>query len=142
MVSLARPALSGAGHEYQDAHELEHANDIRQRFNRRTVTTPQIVLFGVTGGLIPCPAAFSILLVCLQFKRVALGAVMVASFSFGLALTMVAIGVIAAWSVQHAQRKFRGFGDAIRRAPYVSCVVLVILAATMAWRGWHGLRGP
>jgi nickel/cobalt transporter (NicO) family protein len=129
------------GHEYQDAHELEHASDIRQRFHGRTVTTPQIVLFGVTGGLIPCPAAFSILLVCLQFKRVALGAVMVASFSFGLALTMVAVGVIAAWSVQHAQRKFRGFGDAMRRAPYVSCVVLVILAATMAWRGWHGLRG-
>jgi nickel/cobalt exporter len=102
------------------------------------VTTPQIVLFGVTGGLIPCPAAFSILLVCLQYKRVAIGVTMVASFSFGLALTMVATGVIAAWSVQHAQRKFRGFGEAMRRAPYVSCVVLVILAAYMAW---HGLRG-
>jgi len=128
------------GHEYQNAHELEHANDIRQRFHGRTVTTPQIVLFGVTGGLIPCPAAFSILLICLQLKRVALGVMMVASFSFGLALTMVATGAIAAWSVQHAQRKFRGFGEAMRRAPYISCAVLVILAAYMAWHGWHGLR--
>jgi len=127
----------GEGHEYQDAHELEHANDIRQRFSGRAVTTPQIVLFGVTGGLIPCPAAFSILLVCLQLKRVALGVIMVASFSFGLALTMVATGVIAAWSVQRAQRKFRGFGEMMRRAPYISCAVLVILATYM---GWHGLR--
>jgi nickel/cobalt transporter (NicO) family protein len=130
----------GEGHEFQDAHELEHANDIRQRFAGRTVTTPQIVLFGVTGGLIPCPAAFSILLVCLQLKRAALGVMMVASFSAGLALTMVATGAIAAWSVRHAQRKFRGFGEAMRRAPYISCVVLVLLAAYMAWHGWHGLQ--
>jgi nickel/cobalt exporter len=128
------------GHEYQDAHELEHATELRRRFHGRTVTTPQIALFGITGGLIPCPAAFSILLVCLQLKRVALGVVMVASFSAGLALTMVATGVIAAWSVQHAQRKFRGFGEAMRRAPYISCVVLAILAAYMAWHGWRGLH--
>ncbi len=53
----------GEGAEFQDAHELEHATDIRQRFAGRAVTTPQIVLFGVTGGLMPCPAAFSVLLI-------------------------------------------------------------------------------
>ena len=131
----------GEGSEYQDAHELEHAGDIRQRFAGRTVTTPQIVLFGVTGGLMPCPAAFSVLLLCLQLKRVALGFTMVASFSFGLAVTMVTTGVLAAWSVQHAQRRFRGFGEAMRRAPYVSCVILVILATYMAWHGWKTLPG-
>ena len=131
----------GEGSEYQDAHELEHAGDIRQRFAGRTVTTPQIVLFGVTGGLMPCPAAFSVLLLCLQVKRVALGFTMVASFSFGLAVTMVTTGVLAAWSVQHAQRRFRGFGEAMRRAPYVSCVILVILATYMAWHGWKTLPG-
>jgi nickel/cobalt transporter (NicO) family protein len=65
---------------------------------------------------------------------------MVTSFSAGLALTMVATGAIAAWSVRHAQKKFRGFGEAMRRAPYISCAVLVILAAYMGWHGWHGLR--
>ena len=125
--------------EFQDAHELEHAEGIRQRFAGRAVTTPQIVLFGVTGGLMPCPAAFSVLLICLQLKRIALGFTLVASFSIGLALTMVTTGVLAAWSVQHAQRKFRGFGEAMRRAPYVSCVLLTVLAAYMAWHGWKTL---
>ena len=87
----------------------------------------------------PCLAAFSVLLLCLQLKRVALGFTMVASFSLGLAATMVTTGVLAAWSVQHAQRKFRGFGEAMRRAPYVSCVLLVILATYMAWHGWKTL---
>ena len=129
----------GEGAKFQDAHELEHADDIRQRFGGRSVTTPQIVLFGVTGGLMPCPAAFSVLLICLQLKRIALGFTMVASFSLGLALTMVTTGVIAAWSVQHAQKRFKGFGEAMRRAPYFSCALLVIIAAYMAWHGWKAL---
>lgn len=127
------------GVEYQDAHERAHAQDIAKRFANRTVTTPQIILFGITGGLMPCPAAFTILLVCLQIKKVVLGFALVAAFSFGLALTMVIVGAIAAWSVQHAQRKYSGFGEWMRRAPYISCALLVLLAAFMAWQGWTGL---
>jgi len=126
--------------EFEDAHQRAHALDIERRFADRTVTTPQIVLFGVTGGLMPCPAAFTVLLVCLQLKRAVLGFAMVGAFSFGLALTMVAVGVLAALSVQQAQKRFRGFGEAARRAPYVSCVLLVVLALYMAWHGWHGLH--
>lgn len=125
---------------YQDAHERAHAEEIARRFANRAVTTPQIVLFGITGGLMPCPAAFTILLVCLQIKRVTLGFSMVAAFSFGLALTMVLTGVLAAWSVQKAQRSFSGFGEWMRRAPYISCALLVVLAAFMAWQGWQGLH--
>ncbi|MHB1082019.1 MAG: HoxN/HupN/NixA family nickel/cobalt transporter [Prosthecobacter sp.] len=129
------------GIEYQDAHERAHAQDIAKRFANRTITTPQIVLFGITGGLMPCPAAFTILLVCLQVKKVVLGFSLVAAFSFGLALTMVIVGAVAAWSVNHAQKRFKGFGEWMRRAPYISCVLLVLLAAFMAWQGWQGLHG-
>ena len=128
-----------AGADFQDAHEAAHALDIQKRFMNRQVTTPQIVLFGLTGGLLPCPAAFTVLLVCMQVKQFTLGFALVAAFSFGLALTMVASGTIAAWSVQHAQKKFRGFGELMRKAPYLSCAVLLVLASYMAWQGWHGL---
>lgn len=130
------------GVEYQDAHERAHAEDIARRFANRTVTTPQIVLFGITGGLMPCPAAFTVLLVCLQVKRVTLGFTLVAAFSLGLALTMVAVGVIAAWSLQKAHKKFTGLGEWMRRAPYISCALLVLLALLMAWQGWQGLYAP
>ncbi len=39
--------------EYQDAHARAHANDIKRRFDGREVTNWQILLFGLTGGLIP-----------------------------------------------------------------------------------------
>lgn len=126
--------------EFQDAHERAHAQDIAQRFAGKTVTTPQIILFGVTGGLMPCPAAFTVLLVCLQLKKVTLGFAIVGAFSFGLALTMVTTGALAAWSVRHAEKRFKGFGEVMRRAPYVSCVLLIVLAGFMAWHGWRGLH--
>ena len=128
------------GDVYQDAHERAHAEDIVKRFGNRAVTTPQIVMFGITGGLMPCPAAFTILLVCLQLKKVALGFAIVGAFSFGLALTMVTVGALAAWSVQKAEKRFTGFSELMRKAPYVSCALLTLLAAYMAWSGWQGLQ--
>jgi nickel/cobalt transporter (NicO) family protein len=128
------------GVEYQDAHERAHAQDIAKRFANRSVTTPQIILFGITGGLMPCPAAFTILVVCLQVKRATLGFAIVGAFSFGLALTMITVGAIAAWSVNRAQKRFSGFGEWMRRAPYISCAMLVLLASYMAYSGWQGLQ--
>jgi nickel/cobalt exporter len=123
----------------QDAHALAHAEDIKRRFAHREVTTGQIVIFGLTGGLIPCPGAITILLLCLQLKQVALGAVLVLCFSIGLALTMVASGVIAALSVRHVSRRWRGFGEAVRYAPYVSGAVILLVGVYVGVNGWLAL---
>lgn len=106
--------------EHQDPHELAHANDIRRRFANREVSNGQILLFGLTGGLIPCPASITVLLLCLQLKQFALGATLVLCFSIGLALTMVLSGIMAALSVRHMTKKWSGFGDIARKAPYFS----------------------
>ena len=66
-------------------------------------------MFGLTGGLIPCPASITVLLLCLQLKKFALGAALVLSFSVGLAITMVSVGAAAALSVQHASNRWSGF---------------------------------
>lgn len=126
---------------YQDAHELAHADDIRRRFEGRRVTTGQIVLFGLTGGLIPCPGAITVLLLCLQLKAFTLGAVLVLCFSIGLALTMVASGVLAAISIRHVSRRWSGFGEIVRRAPYVSGGIILLIGAYMAVNGYLALGG-
>jgi nickel/cobalt exporter len=122
---------------YQDPHELAHANDIRHRFANRQVTTGQIVLFGLTGGLIPCPASIPVLLVCLQLKQVALGALLVLCFSVGLALTMVATGALAALGVRQLSRRVSGFSEFARRAPYFSGALIL---AVGCYLGYQGLR--
>ncbi|PIB92384.1 nickel/cobalt efflux transporter [Caulobacter sp. FWC2] len=118
---------------YQDAHERAHANDIKQRFAGRDVTTGQILLFGLTGGLIPCPAAITVLLLCLQLKQVALGATLVLCFSIGLAITMVTVGVVAALGMRHAEKQFgSAFATLARRAPYASGALITIVGLILA----------
>ncbi|MCD5326269.1 nickel/cobalt efflux transporter [Chromobacterium piscinae] len=124
---------------YQDPHELAHANDIRRRFAGRDVTTGQIVVFGLTGGLVPCPASITVLLLCLQLKQVALGATLVLCFSIGLALTMVASGVLAALSVKHVAGRWSGFGEWVRKAPYVSGALIMLVGLYLGWSGWSHL---
>ncbi len=124
---------------YQDAHELAHATDIQRRFADQSVTTGQIMIFGLTGGLIPCPGAITVLLLCLQLKAFTLGAVLVLCFSIGLAITMVASGVIAAISVKHVAKRFSGFGEIVRKAPYVSALVILVIGLYLGINGWMHL---
>jgi len=50
----------GQHHALRDALEQAHEDEIRRRFASRQVTTGHIVLFGLSGGLIPCSAAVAV----------------------------------------------------------------------------------
>ena len=105
--------------EYQDAHARAHANDIKRRFDGREVTNWQILLFGLTGGLIPCP--------------------LVVSFSLGLALTLVTVGVGAAISVQQVAKRWSGFNTLAKRAPYFSSLLIGLVGVYMGVHGFMGI---
>ena len=125
--------------EWQDAHQRAHAEEINRRFNGQRVTTGQIILFGLTGGLIPCPASITVLLICLQLKKVSLGATLVLSFSVGLALTLVASGAIAALSLKHVANSWPGLNDLSRKAPWISGALIIVVGCYMLLHGWRNL---
>jgi nickel/cobalt exporter len=100
----------------------------------------QIIMFGLTGGLIPCPAAITVLLLCIQLKQLSLGFVLVVCFSIGLALTMVSAGVIAALSVKHVASRWSGFSAFARRAPYASGALIIVVGLYTGWVGWEGMQ--
>ena len=129
----------GQSDEYQDAHALAHASDIKRRFDGREVTNWQILLFGLTGGLIPCPAAITVLLICIQLKALTLGATLVVSFSIGLALTLVTVGVGAAISVQQVAKRWSGFNTLAKRAPYFSSLLIGLVGLYMGVHGFMGI---
>lgn len=130
--------LLGGDGTYQDAHERAHAEDIKRRFVGQKVTTGQIAMFGLTGGLVPCPASVTIMMICLHLKQYSLGAVMVASFSLGLAISLVSVGVIAAWGARHVGKRLGNgrFGDLARKMPYFSSALMGLVGVLMGMQAW------
>lgn len=123
----------------EDEHSRQHAREWQERFAGREVTTGQIILFGLTGGLLPCPSAFAVLLVCLQLKEFVLGFALVLAFSLGLALTLVAVGTLAALSVKHATQRYQGFHRLAARLPYASAALMSVIGLFVLLHGVQAL---
>ncbi len=49
---------------------------------------------GVSGGLVPCPAALVLLLGAISLDRLGFGMVLVVAFSAGLAIVLTGIGLL------------------------------------------------
>lgn len=123
-------------HKHLDAHAAAHARDIHERFSgNRHVTNFDIAWFGFTGGLLPCPAAIAVLLICLQLKAFTLGIGMVAAFSIGLAMTLVGVGIAAAWGTRVARARWTGLEEWAERLPYLSAGLVFTIGAFIMIQG-------
>ncbi len=118
-----------------DAHARAHATEIRQRLADGRTGTGQTILFGLTGGLIPCAAAITVLLLCLHLNNVLLGIGLVSGFSIGLGVTLVAVGVVAAWGTKFVAKRSRLFDRWAGRLPYLSSALIGIVGLVMVASG-------
>ena len=80
-------------------------------------------------------------MICLNLKRFTLGAAMVASFSFGLAISMVSVGVIAAWGAQQVGKRFGNLSGLARKMPYFSSGLMAVVGAVMGIQGMIAIIG-
>jgi len=121
-------------HDHQEDHAL-HGHSHGPPAIRGTVTTGQIIWFGFTGGLMPCPAAIAVLLICIQLKAFTLGVAMVAAFSLGVGLTLIAVGLAVVWGAGRLSKAWPGFDRAAQRLPYLSAGLVLIVGFIMTAAG-------
>ena len=126
-------------HDDDDAHARAHAEQLARHLHGRPVSNREVALFGFSGGLMPCPAAFTALLVCLRLKHAALGFALVLSFSAGLAAMLIAIGASAALAARHAGRLLPDMPRLAAALPYLSGGLIVGLGVFMLLSGWSSL---
>lgn len=125
-------------HAHAHGHDHDHHHH-HHPIPQGQVTTGQIMMFGFTGGLIPCPAAITVLLLCLQVKQLSLGVALVLAFSVGLALTLVGAGVVAALGARHASSKWPLLEKIAVRAPYISGSIIILLGVYTLIHGLYAL---
>jgi nickel/cobalt transporter (NicO) family protein len=124
---------------YDDAHAKMHEAEIETRYKGQPVSNAEVAWFGFTGGLMPCPSAFAVLLVCLNQKAYALGVVMVAAFSVGLALTLVVVGVAAALGADALRGRSPLFNAISQWAPMASAVIVFLIGVAVTLQGARAL---
>lgn len=85
----------------------------------------QIVAFGAAGGMIPCPASITVMLLALSIGKFASGLLAVVGFSMGLAITLVGIGLIVVAGISRIHNTGR-FHRISSQAPVLSAVVVIL----------------
>jgi ABC-type nickel/cobalt efflux system permease component RcnA len=94
------------GHDHHDhSHELDHHHQDHPHTHTHNghthrhvpegdVTLGNLIALGVSGGLVPCPAALVLLLSCISIGRPGFGMLLLLAFSIGLALVLMLIGFV------------------------------------------------
>lgn len=128
------------GHNHSGhGHQHTSPEDLARTYQGRTVSMGEVAWFGFTGGLLPCPSAIAVLLVCLHLKAVGLGIAMVAAFSVGLAATLITVGVVAAWGTGRAAQAWSGFDRWAERLPFLSGCLVLLIGLAFTFRGLAAL---
>ncbi len=112
-------------HLDEDAHARAHAEAMPAYAKEGVRPSPgQVIAFGAAGGLIPCPASITVMLLALSIGQVAIGVVAVLCFSVGLAVTLVGIGlaVVAGLSRFAKTGRFSWFSE---RAGVISAGLVI-----------------
>jgi nickel/cobalt exporter len=125
---MKEPADHHEGHEHLDdiAHAKAHAETLPEYAkNGEKPTIGQIITFGAAGGMIPCPASITVMLLALSTGKAAMGVFTVLGFSLGLALALVGIGLVVVTGLSHISDTSK-FSWISRQAPIISAVMVIV----------------
>lgn len=97
-----------------------------------SVSLSQLLTLGITGGMVPCPAALVVLLGAISLHRVGFGLFLIVAFSLGLAAVLITIGLLMVYAGQFLAR-WKSDGSIVKRwLPLASagCMLLLGLGIT------------
>jgi len=70
----------------------------------QSVSLTQLLTLGITGGIIPCPAALIVLLSAFALHRIGLGFFLIVAFSAGLAAVLIGFGMLMVYARRFISR--------------------------------------
>jgi len=125
------------GHSHSHSHGgSEHSHDIPDASD---VSIGSLIALGASGGLVPCPSALVLMLSAIALGRTAFGLGLLVSFSAGLAMVLMAIGLMVIYA-KHLlpEREAAARNPFFRFVPVFSAFVVMVLGMlmTLTSLGW------
>lgn len=112
-------------------HPAPHAVAHPQPTLRETISPRALLILGVTGGMIPCPAALVVLLSAIAIHRVGFGLMLIIAFSVGLAGVLVILGLLIV-SARQVMARFQGEGRLMTHwLPLTSAALITVFGMAL-----------
>ncbi len=102
----------------------------------KSVSLYQLFALGITGGIIPCPAALVVLLSAFALHRVGLGFFLITAFSLGLASVLIGFGMLMVYGRRFMARLQVDGSLTTRWLPVASAAFMTVLGAAIALRAF------
>jgi ABC-type nickel/cobalt efflux system permease component RcnA len=122
-------------HDHDHAHDHGHDHDHTHPHHHvpeGDITMGSLIALGASGGLVPCPAALILLLSCISLGRTTFGMLLLLAFSGGLAIVLMATGLVVLYAKNLLPEKHRHAQSPLMRAmPVVSAAIIVVIGVMM-----------
>jgi ABC-type nickel/cobalt efflux system permease component RcnA len=118
-------------HDHGKGHDHSHSGEHEMPRVTRELSLSGLFALGITGGIVPCPAALVVLLGALAFHRVAFGLFLIVAFSAGLATVLISLGLAMVYAGRFMSR-FGAQGPLTQRwLPLASSAVITVIGVTL-----------
>lgn len=121
-------------HDEHDDHDNHHGHTHAPALKPgERPSLGQLVALGISGGIVPCPAALAVLLAAIAVGGFVRGVSLVVIFSLGMASVLVAIGIVMVHAARFAGR-YVAESKWTRIVPILSAAIITAIGVGLTVR--------
>jgi ABC-type nickel/cobalt efflux system permease component RcnA len=140
--------LSSGQKVKRHSHWFNQASSTEPKTTERPLSLRELCMLGITGGIVPCPAALVVLLSAFSLHRIGFGLFLITAFSFGLAAVLVIVGLTMVYAKRAMASRMPAGSAALRYLPFLSSAFMVLLGVGITTSAiasvpiWQGIPSP
>lgn len=123
-------------HHPHDAFTHTHDGHTHSHLPPEEISWKSLLGLGISGGLLPCPSALVLMLSAISLGRVGYGLILTTAFSFGLAATLTAVGLVFLYAGKIFSNSKLGESRIVKTLPVFSAFVIAFLGAAICWNSF------
>jgi ABC-type nickel/cobalt efflux system permease component RcnA len=126
----------GSPHTHDHAHDdltHTHGGSTHTHLPPNDISWRNLLALGVSGGLIPCPSALVLMLSAISLNRIGYGIILTLVFSFGLAATLTAVGLVFLYVGKLFDNPALSNNRIIKVLPVFSAFVIACVGAVICY---------
>ncbi len=124
----------GHPHLHSDHTDHKHGPGTHTHEIPADATFRDLLMLGITGGIVPCPSAIVVLLVAIAMRRIVFGMAMIVFFSFGLAAVLITIGILMV-TARRLLDRFQTKTGSLQWLQIISPVLVMLIGFVIFLRG-------